>query len=161
MKIRIVEFHGSNIACSIEHELSSVFSAEMELIPSPFPELSEIGEQYDARELLRNLVRLHSEKDDVVIGITSSDLMLPGFNFVFGLAERKTSVAVISTCRLQSDYSEKFQERCLKEAIHEIGHLLSLNHCDDPLCVMHFSNSLLDTDMKSAKFCRECSQLLL
>ncbi|MBC7261326.1 MAG: hypothetical protein H5T63_04860, partial [Chloroflexi bacterium] len=26
----------------------------------------------------------------------------------------------------------------------------------DPKCVMHFSNSLLDTDIKGAEFCAHC-----
>jgi archaemetzincin len=40
--------------------------------------------------------------------------------------------------------------------VHELGHVFGLEHCPDPECVMHFSNSLLDTDRKSTSFCSQC-----
>ncbi|MEA2005134.1 MAG: hypothetical protein U9O50_02570 [Acidobacteriota bacterium] len=46
------------------------------------------------------------------------------------------------------------------EAVHELGHTYGLSHCPDAKCVMHFSNSLLDTDKKSASFCTHCHKLL-
>lgn len=39
-----------------------------------------------------------------------------------------------------------FFERTVKEAVHEIGHLKGLSHCPDSGCVMHFSNSLRDSE---------------
>jgi archaemetzincin len=40
--------------------------------------------------------------------------------------------------------------------VHELGHTYGLRHCRDPRCVMHFSNSLHDTDVKGAGFCPRC-----
>ncbi|WP_081825254.1 matrixin family metalloprotease [Persephonella sp. IF05-L8] len=51
-----------------------------------------------------------------------------------------------------------FIGRITKEAVHEIGHTLGLGHCPDPECVMHFSNSIVDTDRKSYFFCSVCYQ---
>ncbi len=51
-------------------------------------------------------------------------------------------------------------ERTLKEAIHEIGHTYGIGHCRDPRCVMHFSNSLADTDIKGPDFCHRCKGML-
>ncbi len=51
-----------------------------------------------------------------------------------------------------------FRERALKEAVHELGHTYSLGYCPDPTCVMHFSNSLYDTDLKGWSFCSNCQE---
>jgi len=53
-----------------------------------------------------------------------------------------------------------FLKRTLKEAVHEIGHIFKLGHSSNPKCVMHFSNSLSDTDRKDCKFCNSCKRLL-
>jgi archaemetzincin len=50
-----------------------------------------------------------------------------------------------------------FRERALKEAVHELGHTYGLQHCPNLRCVMHFSNSLRDTDAKQAKWCSRCA----
>ena len=36
----------------------------------------------------------------------------------------------------------------------EMGHTFGLAHCDDPNCVMWFSNNLAETDRKGTRFCR-------
>jgi len=56
---------------------------------------------------------------------------------------------------LKSDES-LFHQRIVKEAVHELGHAFGLNHCNNPICVMYFSNSLPDTDIKQYSFCDVC-----
>ena len=92
------------------------------------------------------------------MGVTAFDLFVPGMNFVFGEARCPGSAAVISTLRLKpkAGKARLFKERVLKEATHEIGHMLGLRHCDDALCVMHFSERIEETDEKKWTFCEDC-----
>lgn len=111
--------------------------------------------QYRAEALL-TLAR-HAPGTQRVLGITDADLYVEGLNFVFGLAESPGRAALISTARLHAAGNEAlYRSRVLKEAMHELGHTLGLGHCDDPRCVMHFSNTLADTDRKGSRLCRSC-----
>jgi archaemetzincin len=95
------------------------------------------------------------------------DLYSPGLNYIFGVAEPSLGMAIISLYRLKPEryglpHNERLlQERAIKEAIHELGHTYYLSHCPDPRCVMHFSNTLVDTDKKDACFCSRCRQRLM
>jgi archaemetzincin len=51
---------------------------------------------------------------------------------------------------------ELFYARAVKEAVHELAHTLGLRHCSRSSCVMHFSNSISDTDVKQRLFCNTC-----
>lgn len=102
-----------------------------------------------------------------VLGVIDVDLYVPDLNFVFGEADGVEKKAVISTKRLRPEYyglpknEGLFLERTLKESVHELGHTYGLGHCPDKKCVMHFSNSLEDTDIKSYSFCEDCKKKLM
>jgi len=81
---------------------------------------------------------------------------VPDMNFVFGLASSDGGCAIVSTNRLKSIDPGMFRGRLLKEVVHELGHVFGLSHCPDRRCVMHFSNSLQDTDLKSSEMCSNC-----
>jgi len=118
--------------------------------------------QYLSNLLLEELDSGSPAPADRVLGVTDADLYAPGLNFVFGQADMGKGVAVISLARLRQEYYDLpsdealFRDRALKEAVHEIGHTLGLRHCANRRCVMHFSNSLPDTDFKQAAFCSNC-----
>lgn len=93
---------------------------------------------------------------DITLGVTEKDLFVPGLNFVFGVAELYGNVALISLYRLKTSDPKVYEDRIVKEAVHEIGHAFGLKHCDEPRCVMHFSNTIRDTDRKGREFCPKC-----
>lgn len=128
--------------------------------------------QYPTAAFLKTLAAMNTrevspDKNATVrLGITDQDLFVPRLNFVFGEADPDAGVAVISTRRLRPEFYnqgpdlERFRRRLLKEAVHELGHVFGLSHCDGRLCIMHFSNSVEDTDQKGPGFCRECQMRL-
>ena len=122
--------------------------------------------QYPGAPFLAALAAARSSGEEVVLGVTGVDLTAPGLNFVFGLADPAARCAVISLARLYPEFygqprdPRRFKARAVKEAVHELGHLLGLGHCPDPACVMAFSNSLADTDRKGPGFCAPCRERL-
>ncbi len=120
--------------------------------------------QYNSNYIL-GLIQSYStntERADRVLGVADVDIFAPGLNFVFGEASFPGKAALVSLKRLRPNPfrsqvdAELYIQRSLKEAIHEIGHTLGLRHCSRASCVMHFSNSIFDTDKKQSLFCDEC-----
>jgi archaemetzincin len=86
--------------------------------------------------------------------------------FVFGEAQLRGHAALFSLRRLRQQFyglpadDLLFHERCEKEAAHELGHTYGLTHCPRHECVMHFSNSVEQVDLKAGLFCDACEALL-
>jgi len=120
--------------------------------------------QYRSNVILNTLQGYAAQRKDVarVLGIVDADIFVPELNFVFGEATCPGKVALISLWRLKPEFYEEsphmelFAARSVKEAVHEIGHTLGLRHCSRSACVMHFSNSILDTDRKQSLLCDHC-----
>ena len=135
-------------------------------IPIPPAAYDRRRRQYVGHAILAALARLSLPDAERVLGIIDADCYAPGLNFIFGEASFHARDAFIALPRLrQSFYGlpedvSLFQERVLKEAVHELGHTYGLKHCPSPRCVLHFSNSLHDTDVKGAAFCLRCQARL-
>ncbi|MEM4675293.1 MAG: archaemetzincin family Zn-dependent metalloprotease, partial [Nitrososphaerota archaeon] len=115
--------------------------------------------QHDAIAIVETLSKTKKE-DELLLALIDVDVYAPGLNYCFGIAFK--GVAVVSTYRLDPrfyglPYDESlYSERAIKEACHEVGHLLGLKHCNDPKCVMYFSNWIHDTDVKGYVPCARC-----
>jgi len=122
--------------------------------------------QYFATPILEELKQNIPEDGEKVLAVLDVDIFVPALNFIFGQADLGGKVALISLTRLREEFygnskNEKlFFDRVVKEAVHELGHTFGLKHCSNLKCVMRFSNSLLDTDVKEADFCEECRKNL-
>ena len=116
--------------------------------------------QYFSSKLLASL--RESEREERVVGRADVDLYVPRLNYVFGEADTVSGTAIVSLYRLRLEYyglapdEALFLERAAKEIVHELGHTFGLGHCPNNKCVMHFSNSLADTELKEAHFCDKC-----
>ncbi len=114
----------------------------------------------------RRLWELNGEEDLVMgrlaghprsrlIALAPADAFERGLNFVFGQAELGGPAGVVYLDRLRGD-PETWTSRVVKEVLHELGHTLGLGHCENPRCVMSFSNSVREVDLKGPGYCDGC-----
>lgn len=119
--------------------------------------------QYDAGSILMNLESSGLNRYEKVIGIVDVDLFVPIFSYVFGEAKQGGKYALVSLFRLKKNpdgsapASSIFYERAAKVALHELGHLYNLFHCEDKRCLMHFSGGIQELDKTPLYFCRYCT----
>jgi archaemetzincin len=153
----------------LQENLDTIFADTMVTLvtkPMPIPEeaFNENRQQYRSSIILSKIHSYAKKKKtlDRVLGVANVDIYVQELNFVFGEAEHPGKVALISLWRLRPEFYEKapntelLVERGTKEAVHEIGHTLGLQHCSNPFCVMYFSNSIFETDRKQSLFCSKC-----
>ncbi len=132
------------------------------LEPEPAYAFDLSRRQYNSTMILKRL-KSGVLKEDLILGITMVDLFSKNLTFVFGEAEVGGDVAIISLARLDQGFygmkndGELLSKRIKKEAVHELGHVLGLKHCDDVHCVMYYSSDLVDTDNKKDDYCDVCT----
>jgi len=135
---------------------------EIWIIPEEYYDFEQ--ELYLSTLLLLEIRNFAEKMDlDIVLGIAEV-----GLDVRFGQAEfgPEARAAIISLYRLypgyyaQAENKNLFLSRVLKEGLHEIGHILGGDHCINN-CIMKFSQTVTDIDMKPIAFCEECRETIL
>ena len=122
--------------------------------------------QYHSSEILQKLRKLELPDYESVLAVIDVDLYVPELTFVFGEADLKNKVSIISLTRLRQEFYNLpadlslLNQRIITEAVHELGHTYGLRHCQYDNCVMFFSRTLSDTDKKGSGFCDLCEKKL-
>ena len=150
--------------------LRSVFGAEVSLRDAqelPEGAYDSARGQYRAEELIDLASRIGAGQKN--IAVTAAD-QLKNRNDYFGfIAYLDGRGCVVSTPRLQTSsdggFSERsaediFSDRVRKEVVHEIGHTLGLEHCENARCVMNFSPTVREVDRKEEALCGTCQRTL-
>ncbi|MGD8519530.1 MAG: archaemetzincin family Zn-dependent metalloprotease [Desulfobacterales bacterium] len=129
----------------------------------PASAFDEIHRQYNAAKILSCFESGPYGNYDKVIGVFNGDLFIPSFAYVFGEAKQGGKHALVSLFRLAKEKEGRnpssaiLCERAAKVALHELGHLYNLSHCEEKNCLMHYSGGLADLDSIPLYFCRYCN----
>jgi archaemetzincin len=129
----------------------------------PASAFDKIHRSYNAAMILSLFDSGPYDNYDKVIGVFNEDLFIPTFAYVFGEAKQGGKHALVSLFRLTKEKEGRnpasaiLFERATKVALHELGHLYNLFHCEEKNCLMHYSGGLEDLDNIPLYFCRYCN----
>lgn len=131
------------------------------LIPKESRRIREDGhEQIHTKFILDSLLEKRIPSDAIVVmAVTNIDLYpKPSWNFVFGEAYTKKRIGVSSMCRYYQDAQNGSLclSRLIKTSSHEIGHMFTMMHCTNAICVMNGTNSMEEADSRPNRLCSEC-----
>jgi archaemetzincin len=132
----------------------------------PVSALDRTRSQWNSIVIMNGLADDPPEDALCVLAVTQKDLFIPILDCVYGTAGLHGRVAVVSLARLRQEFYGLNPDRYLllsrltKVAVHEVGHILGLEHCRTDGCVMSLSMDIHKLDLTSDQFCRECSTLL-
>ncbi|MGD2149407.1 MAG: archaemetzincin family Zn-dependent metalloprotease [Desulfobacterales bacterium] len=153
----------------IAAHISGYLNLSVQILPPlehPEYALDEKRFQYNAGIILKAFESERFTDYDKVIGVLKLDLFIPIFTHVFGEAKQGGKFALVSMFRLGKNPdgspspASLIYERTAKVALHELGHLFNLLHCQEKKCLMHFSGGIQDLDETPIYLCRYCSTFL-
>jgi archaemetzincin len=150
----------------IADHITRCFKLTTQILPSleqPEYALDERRLQYNAAIIIETFESMHFSDHDKVIAVLNHDLFIPIFTHVFGEARQGGKCGLVSLFRLKTNPDGStppkyvILERAAKVALHELGHLLALLHCEHKKCLMHFSGGIDEVDDMSFDLCEYCS----
>lgn len=159
----------ADVVDRMEAGLRTAFGVRVRRVPAcpdPPEAFDAARDQWSAIAMLRALLERAGPDGERLLGITERDLFLPVLTFVYGQAQLRGRVAVVSLARLRPEFHglrpdpELVARRAVTEAVHEVGHTFGLVHCLDRRCPMALSMGLDDLDLKTAAPCASCAALL-
>lgn len=130
--------------------------------PEPAQALVVARGQYDAGIILRELAA--PPGDSLRLGLLSKDLCVPFLTYVLGESQLGGRAAVMSLHRLGEGEGggraprHLMLERAAKVGLHEVAHVLGLEHCRTAGCLMRFSAGLTSLDRLKMGFCPACQR---
>ncbi|WP_146199705.1 archaemetzincin family Zn-dependent metalloprotease [Methanospirillum stamsii] len=146
--------------------ISQILDIPVEVCKSPvlYNGFDRSRNQFDATEILTclDVFSRRNEENRLILLVTGDDIFRPHTRYVFGLSRPKTKTAVISSARLNNEYwglpydEMMLIDRLSREGAHELGHLLFLDHCSNPSCIMANPSTLDDLDIKKSMLCPSC-----
>jgi archaemetzincin len=145
--------------------VEDTFRVSCKVLPARLdPEFAFHGErqQYHSSEILHRMQRFLTPDSWRMLGVATVDLYIPILTFVFGEAQMGGPCALVSAHRLRQEFyglppdPEICRQRTIKEAVHELGHTVSLTHCEDYRCAMAPSHAVEWIDLKESRLCAAC-----
>ena len=154
---------------SIAAHIIGYLDLDVDILPAlEHPEYAQDQKrlQYNAGVILKAMESEPFQDHAKVIGVLDVDLFVPILTHVFGEAKQGGRCALVSLYRLKKNADGSTAplslqlERAAKVALHELGHLFELFHCERKRCLMHFSGSIEELDEQPFYLCSYCSVYL-
>ncbi len=158
-----------DVMAAVEAGLSRTFALaphRLKPLPDPAYAFDTVRRQYSSIAIMRDLVRHRPPGVERVLAVTEKDLFIPMLSFIYGQAQLRGNVAMISLARLRQEFyslpvnRSLLLARAVKEALHEVGHTFGLIHCLDGGCPMSLSTNIRQLDAKGTIFCSSCAIIL-
>ncbi len=156
----------ARIAREVVHRASRALALPCRLMPvdDGLPVVPLAGRaQIDADRLLAQVESRATTPRVALVALTPLDMGDPIFTHYFGRSRLRGRAALISLARLAPSFyglpddADLLARRATAEVVHEVGHLLGLPHCDDPVCVMRFAHVVEAIDLRGGTFCAKCA----